>query len=193
MISDYQTQLAQARANLVAAPKTAFFRPGRKSLVDQAKADQQQAAVAGAQAIAERAEADRVRYQSVQSNAVSRSQIDLAQAQASSTTANVEVARNQAKAAAAQVDLDRAELETAASQVGEVEASLQPGGIESFLHKGARAAGWARDSPHGRARRLRRSRPVAAGHRAGQRLGGRQFQGNAAREHPAGPAGDHPR
>jgi len=61
----------------------------------------------------------------VQSNAVSRSQIDLSQAQAISTSANVEVARNQAKAAAAQVDLDRADLDTAQSQVGEFEANLR--------------------------------------------------------------------
>lgn len=121
---DYQTQLSQARANLVSA-QDRVLQARAQVTVDQAKADQQQAFVAGAQAIADRAEADRVRYLSVQSNAVSRSQFDLAQTQATSTSANVEVARDQVKAAAAQVDLDRAELETATSQVGQVEASLR--------------------------------------------------------------------
>jgi membrane fusion protein (multidrug efflux system) len=121
---DYQTQMAQARANLVSA-KDRVLQARMQITVDQAKADQQQAAVAGVQAVADRAEADRVRYQSVESNAVSRSQFDLAQTQATSSSANVEVARDQAKAAAAQVDLDRAELDTANSQIGQVEASLR--------------------------------------------------------------------
>jgi membrane fusion protein (multidrug efflux system) len=121
---DYQTQMAQARANLVSA-KDRVLQAKAQITVDQAKADQQQAFVAGAQAVADRAEADRVRYQSVESNAVSRSQFDLAQTQATSASANVEVARDQAKAAAAQVDLDRAELDTATSQVGQAEASLR--------------------------------------------------------------------
>ncbi len=121
---NYQTQLAEARANLVSA-KDRVLQARAQITVDQAKADQQQAAVASAQATADRSEADRIRYLSVESNAVSRSQIDLAQAQATSASANVEVARNQAKAAAAQVDLDRADLDTATSQVGQVEASLR--------------------------------------------------------------------
>jgi membrane fusion protein (multidrug efflux system) len=121
---DFQTQVALARANLVAA-NNRVLQARSQIVVDQAKADQQQAAVAGVQAIADRAEADRIRYQTVQSSAVSRSQIDQAQAQAVSASANVEVARDQAKAAAAQVDFDRAELETAISQVGEEEADLR--------------------------------------------------------------------
>jgi membrane fusion protein (multidrug efflux system) len=121
---DFQTQIALARANLVAA-QNRVLQAKAQITVDQAKAEQQQAAVAGVQAVAEQAEADRLRYHSVQTNAVSRSQIDLANAQAVSTTANVEVARNQAKAAAAQVELDRADLDTAESQVGEFEASLR--------------------------------------------------------------------
>jgi membrane fusion protein, multidrug efflux system len=121
---DFQTQLALARANLAAA-KNRVLQAKAQIIVDQAKAEQQLAAVAGLQAIATQAEADRARYVSVQSNAVSRSQIDLSQAQAISTSANVEVARNQAKAAAAQVDLDRADLDTAQSQVGEFEANLR--------------------------------------------------------------------
>jgi membrane fusion protein (multidrug efflux system) len=121
---DYQTQLAQARANLISA-KDKVLQARAQITVDEAKADQQQAEIASVQAIADRAEADRLRYLSVQSNAVSRSQFDLAQTQATSTSANVEVARDQAKAAAAQVDLDRADLETATAQVGQAEASLR--------------------------------------------------------------------
>ncbi len=122
--SDFQTQLAQARASLVSA-KDRVLQASAQVVVDQAKADQQQAANAGAHANADRAKADQVRYESVQSNAVSRSQYDLAQTQAISTSSDVEVARDQARAAAAQVDLDRADLETMTAQVGLAEASLR--------------------------------------------------------------------
>ncbi|HUD45234.1 MAG TPA: HlyD family secretion protein [Candidatus Baltobacteraceae bacterium] len=122
--SDYQTQVALTRANLISATDR-VLQARAQIVVDQAKADQQQAYVAGAQAIADRTEADRIRYLSVQSNAVSRSQFDLAQTSATSASADVEVARDQAKAAVAQVDLDRAELETATAQVGQAEASLR--------------------------------------------------------------------
>jgi membrane fusion protein (multidrug efflux system) len=121
---DFQTQLALARANLAAA-RNRVLQAKAQIAVDQAKAEQQLAAVAGVEAIASQAEADRARYQSVQSNAVSRSQVDLVRAEAVSSSANVEVARIQAKAAAAQVDLDRADLDTAQSQVGEFEANLR--------------------------------------------------------------------
>jgi membrane fusion protein, multidrug efflux system len=122
--SDFQTQLAQARANLV-SDKDRVLQARAQIIVDQAKAEQQLAAVAGVQAIADRAEADRLRYESVQSNAVSRSQYDLALTSAVSASSNVQVARDQAKAAAAQVDLDRTELETATAEVGKAEANLR--------------------------------------------------------------------
>jgi membrane fusion protein (multidrug efflux system) len=121
--SDYQTQLARARADLATA-KSQVAQAKTLIVVDQAKAEQQEAAVAAAQATAQRAADDRRRYESVQSNAVSRSQLDLAKTQATSTSANVQVARDSAKAAAAQVDADRAELDTAIAQVGQAEASL---------------------------------------------------------------------
>ncbi|HEY3852805.1 MAG TPA: HlyD family secretion protein [Verrucomicrobiae bacterium] len=122
--SDYQTQLAQAQANLVSA-KDHVLQAKAQIAVDEAKAKQQEDAIAGAQAVADRAKADEARYKSVQSNAVSRTQVDLAQTTAVSTSSSVEVARDQAKAAAAQVDLDRADLETAIAQVGQSEASLR--------------------------------------------------------------------
>ena len=61
----------------------------------------------------------------MQSQAVSRSQLDLAKTQANSTAAEVEVARNQAKAAVAQVELDRADVQTARAQVQQAQARLQ--------------------------------------------------------------------
>ena len=122
--SDYQTQLALAQANLASA-KDHVLQAKAQIVVDEAKAEQQQAAIAGVQAVADRAKADQARYQSVQSNAVSRTEVDLVQATAVSTSSSVEVAQDQAKAAAAQVDLDRADLATATAQVGQAEASLR--------------------------------------------------------------------
>ena len=189
---NYQTQLAEARANLVSA-KDRVLQARAQITVDQAKADQQQAAVASAQATADRSEADRIRYLSVESNAVSRSQIDLAQAQATSASANVEVARNQAKAAAAQVDLDRADLDTATSQVGQVEASLRQAELNLSYTKVLAP----RDG-----RVTRRTVEQGAYVQTGQALlalvpddclGGRQFQGNATGTDEARPAGQHPR
>jgi membrane fusion protein (multidrug efflux system) len=113
---DYQTALDQAKADLAVA-ETRVRQADTQITVDQAKADQQTAAVAAAEAVAKRAEADRARYQSVRSESVSKSQLDLAETEASSTGAQVEVAKNQAKAAAAQVERDRSDLDTAKAQV----------------------------------------------------------------------------
>jgi membrane fusion protein (multidrug efflux system) len=121
---DYQMLVDQAGADLAAA-STRVRQAEAQIAVDQAKVAQQNSAILAAQATADRAGADRRRYESVQSQAVSRSQFDLAKAQADSTGAEVEVARNQAKAAAAQVDLDRAEVETARSQVQQAQTRLQ--------------------------------------------------------------------
>jgi membrane fusion protein, multidrug efflux system len=121
---DYQVVVDQAKADLAAA-NARVLQAEAQIAVDQAKAEQQNAAVVAAQAPAERAEADRKRYEAVQSQAVSRSQLDLAKTQASSTAADVEVARDQAKAAAAQVDLDRADVETERAQVTQAETRLQ--------------------------------------------------------------------
>lgn len=121
---DYQALVDQAAADLAAA--TSHVRQAEALVaVDQAKADEQSAAIPSAQALAGRAEADRARYESVQSQAVSRSQQDLAKAQAGSAAAEVEVARNKARAAAAQVELDRADIETARAQVQQAQTRLQ--------------------------------------------------------------------
>ena len=121
---DYQTLMAQAAADLTAA-QVRVRQAETQIEVDKAKADQEEAAVGAAQAVAERALADRHRYEAVQSQAVSRSQIDLAVTQANSTSADVKVARNRAIAAAAQVDLDRAMVETMRAQVQVAETRLQ--------------------------------------------------------------------
>ncbi len=121
---DYQALVDQAESDLAAAD-TRVLQAEAQILVDQAKADQQNAEIAAAQASADRAEADRVRFQSVQSQAVSRSQLDLAKTQASSAVAEVEVARNRARAAVAQVALDRADVQTARAQVQQARTRLQ--------------------------------------------------------------------
>ena len=120
---DYQTLVDEATADLATA-NSRIHQAEAEVIVDQAKADQQSAAIVSAQAAADRTAADRARYESVQSQAVSGSQLDLAKTQASSASAQVEVARNQAKAALAQVDLDRANVETARAQVQQAQTRL---------------------------------------------------------------------
>jgi len=121
---DYQTLVDQAKAELAVADSR-VRQAESLVLVDQAKAGQQSNAVLAAQAVAGRAEADRRRYESVQSNAVSLSQRDLAETEANSTSAEVEVARNRAKAAVAQVELDRADVETGRAQVAQARTRLE--------------------------------------------------------------------
>lgn len=121
---DYQTALAQARADLATA-QAQLEQARAQVIVDNAKAEQQHAAVQAAEADAARADADLKRYESVESRAVSRSQLDLAQAQAKSTTANVDVTRNQAKAADAQAAFSRVSVDAAVARVQQYEAKLE--------------------------------------------------------------------
>ncbi|MGO8698325.1 MAG: HlyD family secretion protein [Limisphaerales bacterium] len=121
---DYQVVVDQAKADLATA-QSRVQQAEALIPVDQAKAEQQNAAIASALAITARAEADRVRFESVQSRAVSATQVDLAKAQAKSTSAEVEVARAQAKAALAQVELDRAAVQTAREQVAQADTRLE--------------------------------------------------------------------
>jgi membrane fusion protein (multidrug efflux system) len=120
---DYETKLAQTRADLAAA-RSQLEQAKAQVAVDEAKAAQQLASVTAAEAEARRAGADLQRYQSVESRAVSRTQLDLEQTQAESTAASLEVAREQAKAAAAQVGLSRAKIETAVAGVQQAEAKM---------------------------------------------------------------------
>jgi membrane fusion protein (multidrug efflux system) len=121
---DYETKLAQTRADLAAA-RSRLEQAKAQLAVDEAKAAQQLAAVTAAEAEARRAGADLQRYQSVESRAVSRTQLDLERTQAESTAASLEVAREQAKAAAAQVGLSRAKIETAAAGVQQAGAKME--------------------------------------------------------------------
>jgi membrane fusion protein (multidrug efflux system) len=121
---DYQTIVDQAAADLATA-NSRIHQAEAQVVVDQAKAEQQKSAVLAAEALAKQAEADRARYESVLSKAVSASQIDLSKAQATSTAADVEAARNQVTAAGAQVDLDRANVEIARAQVQEAQTRLE--------------------------------------------------------------------
>jgi membrane fusion protein (multidrug efflux system) len=121
---DYQALVDQATSDLNAAG-TRVRQAEAQIIVDQAKADQQTNAILVAQALANRTEADRARYEAVESQAVSRSQLDLVKSQAKSAAAEVEVARNLSKAAYAQVELDRASVQTAQAQVEQAQTRLQ--------------------------------------------------------------------
>lgn len=120
---DYEARLAQVRANLAAA-KSLLEQANAQFSVDQARVGQEKANVTAAEAEAMRAQADLKRYQAVESRAVSRSQIDLAETQARSATAQVEVARNRLLGAEAQVGLSKASIQTAAAQVQQSEAAI---------------------------------------------------------------------
>jgi len=121
---DYETSLSQAKADLAAAnSQTNQARAQVK--VSEAKVAQAQAAVTAAEAEAQRANDDLKRYQSVESRAVSRSALDLAQAQARSANANLVAAYSQTNAAEAEVTLSEAGVETATAAVQQAEAKLQ--------------------------------------------------------------------
>ena len=120
---DYNTKLEQARADLAAA-RSQLEQARAQVTVDEAKAAQQVAAVTVAEAEAGRAGADLKRYESVESRAVSRTQLDLQKTEARSTSATVEEARQQAKAAASQVELSRANVDSAAAGVQQAEAKM---------------------------------------------------------------------
>lgn len=120
---DYETKLAQARANLAAAHSRLEQAKAQLS-VDQAKVAEERANVVAAEADATRAQADLKRYQAVESRAVSQSQFDLATAQAQTTAAQVDVARSKEQAAEAQAGLGRVDIETAMADVAQNEALL---------------------------------------------------------------------
>jgi membrane fusion protein (multidrug efflux system) len=122
--NDFETKLAQARADLATA-RSQQEQARAQVAVDDAKAAQQLAVVKSAEAEAQRTAADWKRYQSVESRAVSRTQLDVAHTQVESTAASLEVARQQAKAAQAQADLSRVNIETAAAQLQLAEAKMQ--------------------------------------------------------------------
>ena len=125
---DYETSLAQAKADLTATGSRAIQSRAQVK-VSEAKVAQAQAAVTAAEAEAQRANDDLKRYQSVESRAVSKSALDLAQAQARSANANLEAARSQTNATEADVALSEAGVETATAAVQQAEAKLQQAGL----------------------------------------------------------------
>jgi len=121
---DYEARLAQARADLAVAHSQSDQSQAQVK-ASEAKVAQAQAAVIAAEAEAQRATNDLSRYETVESHAVSKSALDLAEAQARSAIANLEAARSQARAAEAEVALSEAGVETAAAAVKQGEAKLQ--------------------------------------------------------------------
>lgn len=120
---DYESSLSLAQADLAAA-RSQLSKAQSQVEVSEAKVAQAQAAVIAADAEAQRASDDLKRYQSVESRAVSKSAIDLAQAQARSDQANLDAARSQSKATESEVALSRASVETAKAAVQQAEAKV---------------------------------------------------------------------
>jgi membrane fusion protein (multidrug efflux system) len=121
---DYETSLAQTRADLAAA-HSQVDQAQAQVKASQAKVAQAQAAVVAADAENQRAADDLKRYESVDNSAVSRSAFDAAQSRARTAKANLEGARSQAQAAEAEVTLSEAGVETASAAVHQAEARLR--------------------------------------------------------------------
>jgi membrane fusion protein (multidrug efflux system) len=121
---DYQARLAQAQAALLGA-RSRLEQTKAQSAVDDAKVEQERANLNVAESEASRAQADLKRYQAVESRAVSRSQLDLAETQARSAGAQVLAARSKMLAAQAQLGLSRAAIDTAAADIQQSEAAVR--------------------------------------------------------------------
>lgn len=121
---DYETSLAQTRADLAAA-RSQSDRAQAQVTASEARVAQARAAVASAEAENQRAADDLKRYESVETRAVSRTALDQARAQARVAAANGEAARSQAAAAESEVALSKAGVATAAAAVQQAEARLQ--------------------------------------------------------------------
>lgn len=119
---EYQAKADQTKANLAAA-KGRLQQANAQYAVDEAKVAQEIANVIAAEAQSKYAAADSKRYQAVGSDAVSQSQLDLANTQAKSTAAEVDAARSKEFSAEAQVKLDAANIQTAAAEVETDEAA----------------------------------------------------------------------
>jgi membrane fusion protein (multidrug efflux system) len=122
--NDYETAVAQAKADLVAAQSQL---DSAKAQVDvsESKVTQAQAAVTSADAENERAAADLTRYENVSSNAVSKTAYDQTWAQARSASADLEAANSQVKSAEADVELSKAGVETANAAIQQAQAKLR--------------------------------------------------------------------
>jgi membrane fusion protein (multidrug efflux system) len=121
---DYEVRLAKAQASLAAA-RGRLEATKAQVAVDRSKIAEANANVSAVEAEADRAEADLKRYQNVESRAVARSQVDLAEAQARATRAHVDVARNKVLGAEAQLSLTKTSLQTAEADLQQSEAAIR--------------------------------------------------------------------
>jgi membrane fusion protein, multidrug efflux system len=121
---DYEVRLAKAQGSLAAA-RGRLEAAKAQVAVDQSKIAQEKANVSAVEAEESRAEADLKRYQNVESRAVARSQVDLAETQARAARAQVEVARHKALAAEDQLGLTKTSLQTAEAEVQQSEAAIR--------------------------------------------------------------------
>jgi membrane fusion protein (multidrug efflux system) len=121
---DYEARLAQAQAAL-AGTKGRLEEAKAQLAVDQAKVEEAKANLSAVESESTLTQADLKRYEAVDSRAVSRSQLDLAQTQARSANAQVLAARSKELAAEAQLGLSRASLEAAAADIQQGEAAVR--------------------------------------------------------------------
>lgn len=121
---DYETSVAQARADLEAA-RSQLTQSQAQVKVCDAKVAQAQAAVAAAEAQNHQAADDLKRYESVDKTAVSRSAFDAAQSRAQVAGANVEATRSQVLEAESEVALSEAGVQTARAAVQQAQARLR--------------------------------------------------------------------
>lgn len=120
---DYETSLANARADLATAQSRSDEAQAQVKVSD-AKVAQAQAAVTAAEAENQRAADDLTRYDSVETRAVSRSVYDRAQSEARSAKADLEAARSLVTAAQAEEVLSKAAVETASATVQQAQARV---------------------------------------------------------------------
>jgi membrane fusion protein (multidrug efflux system) len=118
----YQARADQARAN-IEADQSRLEQANAQYAVDEAKVEQEKANVIAAEAQSKYAAADSKRYDAVGYQAVSKSQLDLADTQAKSTAAQVDAARSKEFAAEAQAKLDKANIVTATAKIEQAEAA----------------------------------------------------------------------
>ncbi len=122
--ADYEAKLAAAKAQQAAAVSRREQAKAQLA-AGEAGVEQARAGLVAAEAEAARTQADLKRYQSVESRAVARSQVDAAETQARSAAAQAEVARAKIAAAEAQVGLAKAGLQTAAADIAQCEAATR--------------------------------------------------------------------
>ncbi len=126
---DYQTTLAQARADLAAA-QSRLQQAHAQVLVSNANVAQSQASAAAAAAQAQRANDDLHRYQAVETRAISQTVLEQARVEARSMDAALTEARSAIRAAQAQARLNEAAVTSAMAAVQQSQARLQQAGLD---------------------------------------------------------------